>query len=106
LHKIGEIARFLDGLFVDGSLRRIGKTAGFCGAGRGKRRKKTGFFEKISFRLFHFGAVSGMLKNREFVFKFEPATLSTCAPRFVEVCRALTLSGGVFRRLRPVCRLY
>jgi hypothetical protein len=47
-----------------------------------------------------------MLKNREFVFKFEPATLSTGATRFVEIRRALALSGGVFRRLRPVCRLY
>jgi hypothetical protein len=80
--------------------------ASFCGESRRKRRKKTGFFEKIPFRLFYFGRVSGMLKNREFVSEFSPATVSTCATRFVEIRRALARNGGVFRRLRPVCRLY
>jgi len=62
-------------------LRKIGETAGFCGESRGKRRKKTAFFEKISFRLFYFGRVSGMLKNGEFVFKFSPATAFRLARR-------------------------
>jgi len=88
-------------------LRKIGETASFCGESRGKRRKKTAFFEKIPFRLFYFGRVSGMLKNREFVFEFSPATVSPPVDAALRLRRRearpdFASSGGVWkRRWRP-----
>jgi hypothetical protein len=79
-------------------LRKIGKTERFCGEGRGERRKKTGFFEKISFRLFYFSVVSGMLKNRRFVFEFSPATFFD---RRAALGRSLSDLGAGRRRFSP-----